>query len=163
LFLRGILPTYPVTFAADVATNNLPAVSWVVPPLIESEHPALPAAVGAVGIVNLLRILTSNPQVWEKTAVIVSYDENGGFFDHVSPPPAPPGTAGEYIPDSVNITSVTGSGGIRGPIGLGYRVPCFVISPYSRGGLVAHETFDHTSQLRLVGKRFNVPVPNLTA
>src|SRR5271165_7096552 len=127
------------------------------------QHPALPAAVGAVGIVNLLRILTSNPQVWEKTAVIVSYDENGGFFDHVTPPTAPPGTPGEYIPDSVDINSVTGSGGIRGPVGLGYRVPCFVISPYSRGGLVAHETFDHTSQLRLVGRRFNVPVPNLTA
>jgi phospholipase C len=102
-------------------------------------------------------------QVWEKTAVIVSYDENGGFFDHVTPPTPPSGTSGEYIPDSVDINSVSGSGGIRGPIGLGYRVPCFVISPYSRGGLVAHETFDHTSQLRLIGKRFNVPVPNLTA
>ncbi|MBV9639704.1 MAG: phospholipase C [Mycobacteriaceae bacterium] len=163
LFLRGIAPTYPVTLAADVAANTLPQVSWVVPPVIECEHPALPAAVGAVGIVNLLRILTSNPQVWEKTAVIVSYDENGGFFDHVTPPTAPPGTSGEYIADSVDVNSVTGSGGIRGPIGLGYRVPCFVISPYSRGGLVAHETFDHTSQLRLVGRRFNVPVPNLTA
>jgi phospholipase C len=116
-----------------------------------------------VGIVNLLRILTSNPRVWEKTAVIVSYDENGGFFDHVSPPTAPAGTPGEYIPDNVNINNVTGSGGVRGPIGLGYRVPAFVISPFSRGGLVAHETFDHTSQLRLIGKRFNVPVPNLTA
>jgi phospholipase C len=162
LFLHGIVPTYPLMFAADVAANNLPQVSWVIPPVIECEHPALPAAVGAIGIVNLLRILTSNPQVWEKTAVIISYDENGGFFDHVTPPTPPPGTPGEYIPDSVNINSVTGSGGVRGPVGLGYRVPCFVISPYSRGGLVAHETFDHTSQLRLIGKRFNVPVPNLT-
>jgi phospholipase C len=162
LFLRGIVPSYPVMFAADVATNSLPQVSWVVPPVLESEHPAMPAAVGAVGIVNLLRILTSNPAVWEKTAVIVSYDENGGFFDHVSPPTPPPGTPGEYIPDKVSINSVTGSGGVRGPVGLGYRVPCFVISPYSRGGLVAHETFDHTSQLKLIGKRFNVPVPNLS-
>ena len=51
---------------------------------------------------------------------------------------------------------------MRGPIGLGYRVPCFVISPYSRGGLVASETFDHTSQLRLLERRFGVDVPNLT-
>jgi phospholipase C len=162
LFLRGIVPSYPVMFAADVATNSLPQVSWVVPPVLESEHPAMPAAVGAAGIINLLRILTANPAVWEKTAVIVSYDENGGFFDHVSPPTPPPGTPGEYIPDKVNVNSVTGSGGVRGPVGLGYRVPCFVISPYSRGGLVAHETFDHTSQLKLIGKRFNVPVPNLS-
>jgi phospholipase C len=162
LFLRGILPSYPLNFAADVAMNNLPKVSWVIPPVIECEHPALPPSVGAVGIVNLLRILTSNPRVWEKTAVIVSYDENGGFFDHVTPPTAPARTEGEYIPSSVNIDKVTGSGGLRGPIGLGYRVPAFVISPFSRGGLVAHEVFDHTSQLQLIGKRFNVPVPNLT-
>jgi phospholipase C len=106
--------------------------------------------------------LLSNPAVWEKTALIVSYDENGGFFDHVIPPTAPPGTPGEYItvPD---IDAVAGSGGIRGPIGLGFRVPCVVISPYSRGPLMAHQTFDHTSQLRLIETRFGVPVPNLTA
>ena len=57
---------------------------------------------------------------------------------------------------------MTASGGIRGPIGLGYRVPCFVISPYSRGGLMVHDVFDHTSQLRLIETRFGVPVPNLT-
>jgi phospholipase C len=98
----------------------------------------------------------------EKTALIVSYDENGGCFDHVTPPTAPPGTPGEYVtvPD---INSVTGSGGIRGPIGLGFRVPCLVISPYSRGGLMAHQMFDHTSQLKFIRARFGVPVPNLTA
>jgi phospholipase C len=81
LWQRGIFPRYPLNFAMDVAADNLPQVSWVVPPLIECEHPALPVALGAVGIVNLLRILLSNPKVWEKTAVIISYDENGGFFD----------------------------------------------------------------------------------
>ncbi|MCM3897507.1 MULTISPECIES: alkaline phosphatase family protein [Gordonia] len=159
---RGIDPTYPNDFRADVAANRLPKVSWVVPPAMECEHPALPAALGAVGIVQLLDILTSNPAVWEKTALIISYDENGGFFDHVVPPTAPPGTKGEYV-SVPNINKVSSSKGIRGPIGLGYRVPCFVISPYSRGGLVARETFDHTSQLRLIEKRFGVDVPNLTA
>ena len=159
----GIAPTYPGDFASDVRNNKLPAVSWVVPLTLQSEHPSFPLSVGAVTIVNLIRMLLANPAVWEKTALIIAYDENGGFFDHVTPPTAPLGTAGEWIPNSVDINKVDGSGGIRGPIGLGFRVPCFVISPYSRGGLVAHGQFDHTSQLQLVGKRFGVPVPNLTA
>ncbi|ETZ96931.1 phosphoesterase family protein [Mycobacterium kansasii 662] len=158
----GVAPRYPWDFAADVRANRLPQVSWLVPNILVSEHPAMPDAGGAVAMADTLRILLSNPAVWEKTALIVSYDENGGFFDHVVPPTAPPGTAGEYltVPD---IDGVAGSGGIRGPIGLGFRVPCLVISPFSRGGLMAHDVFDHTSQLRLIEKRFGVPVPNLTA
>ncbi len=157
----GISPSYPFDFAADVKANRLPQVSWVVPNTPQSEHPAFPPAVGAISIVNLLRILLSNPAVWEKSALIVSYDENGGFFDHVTPPTAPPGTPGEYltVPD---INSVSGSAGIRGPIGLGFRVPCIVISPYSRGPLMVHDVLDHTSQLKLISKRFSVPVPNLS-
>jgi phospholipase C len=70
-------------------------------------------------------------------------------------------TPGEFVtvPD---IDAVSSSQGIRGPIGLGYRVPGLIISPYSRGGLVASETFDHTSQPRLLETRFGVEVPNLT-
>ena len=157
----GLAPTYPADFIADVVADKLPHVSWLVPGFLASEHPSLPPASGAIAIVDALRILLSNPAVWEKTALIISYDENGGFFDHVAPPTAPAGTPGEYItvPD---INSVPGSAGIRGPIGLGFRVPCLVISPYSRGPLMVHDTFDHTSQLRLLETRFGVPVPNLT-
>jgi phospholipase C len=157
----GLTPTYPANFAADVLANRLPQVSWVVPNAIESEHPAFPAAAGAFAIANVLSLLLANPAVWEKTALIISYDENGGFFDHVIPPTPPPGTTGEYVtvPD---INSVPGSGGVRGPIGLGFRVPCFIISPFSRGPQMVHDTFDHTSQLRLIETRFGVPVPNLT-
>lgn len=154
-------PVFPNDFAADVAADKLPSVSWVIPALMNCEHPALPPAFGAVGIMQVLDILTSNPKVWEKTALIVSYDENGGFFDHVTPPTAPPGTPGEYL--TVDLNKVPAAKGVAGPIGLGYRVPCLVISPYSRGGLVASETFDHTSQLRLLERRFGVDVPNLTA
>jgi phospholipase C len=112
--------------------------------------------------VDVLRILLSNPAVWEKTALIVNYDENGGFFDHVSPPTPPPGTPGEFltVPD---IDSVPGSGGIRGPIGLGFRVPCIVISPYSRGPLMVSTVLDHTSCLKFISTRFGVPVPNISA
>jgi phospholipase C len=157
----GLTPSYPGNFVADVLADKLPQVSWVVPNVLESEHPATLPAAGALAVVNMIKFLMLNPAVWEKTALIVSYDENGGFFDHVTPPTAPAGTPGEYITVS-DINSVPGSGGIRGPIGLGFRVPCLVISPYSRGGLMAHDTFDHTSQLRLLETRFGVPVPNLT-
>ena len=161
LYKRGIAPTFPGNFATDVRNNTLPAVSWVIPSLLTCEHPALPPAFGAQGIVQVLNILTSNPAVWEKTALIVSYDENGGFFDHVPPPTAPPGTPGEYV--TVPLGGVADSMGIAGPIGLGFRVPALVISPYTRGGLVSSEVFDHTSQLRLIETRFGVEVPNLSA
>jgi len=161
LYKRGIKPTFPGNFKTDVANNTLPAVSWIIPNLLNCEHPALPPAFGAAGILQVLNILTSKPAVWEKTALIISYDENGGFFDHVAPPTAPPGTPGEYV--TVPLAGVTDSDGIAGPIGLGFRVPGLVISPYSRGGLLASDTFDHTSQLRLIETRFGVEVPNLTA
>ncbi len=160
LWAKGISPQYPLNFALDVATDRLPSVSWVIAPVLECEHPALPVSLGAVGIVNLLRILLSNPKVWAKTAVIVSYDENGGFFDHVTPPTPPPGTPGEYIPESI-VNNVPGSGGVTGPVGLGFRVPCLFISPFSRGGRVDSTVYDHTSQLRLIETRFGAPVPNL--
>jgi phospholipase C len=161
---RGIAPSYPANFVADVLADNLPQVSRVIPNILASEHPAFPAAVGASAIVTLLRILLSNPAVWEKMALIVCYDENGGFFDQVVPPTPPATTPGEYL-TVTDINAVPGANGIRGPIGLGFRVPCLVISPYSRGGLMlmVHDSLDHTSQLRLLETRFGVPVPNLTA
>lgn len=159
LYARGLAPRFPNDFSADVKSGELPAVSWLIPTMNSSEHPAFPPAFGANGIMTVLNILTSNRALWERTALIVSYDENGGFFDHVAPPVPSRGTFGEFVngprgPDhGVSATD---------PIGLGYRVPCLVISPYSRGGFVASDTFDHTSQLRLIGARFGVPVPNLT-
>ena len=91
--------------------------------------------------------------------MIINYDENGGFFDHVAPPVPKNGTAGEFLslPDLP-----AEAGGIRGPIGLGFRVPCMVVSPWSKGGLISSETFDHTSVLRLLETRYGVKVPNLT-
>jgi phospholipase C len=158
---RALRTSFPDDFASDVANGTLPAVSWLIPSLLTCEHPAMPPAEGAVGILHVLEILTSNPGLWEKTALIVSYDENGGFFDHVPPPVPPPGTPGEYI--TAPLGGVAKSAGIAGPIGLGFRVPCLVISPYSRGGLVASDVFDHTSQLKFLQRRFGVDVPNLSA
>ncbi|CAM4089753.1 Phospholipase C 2 precursor [Mycobacterium basiliense] len=123
-------------------------MSWVLPGFLLSEHPAFPANVGAVAIVDVLRILLSNPAVWEKTALIVSYDEIGGFSTMSCRPHHHRGRI-----TVADISSVDGSGGIRGPIGLGFRVPSIVISPNSRGPLMVHDTFDHTSQLKQDSQR----------
>jgi phospholipase C len=100
------------------------------------------------------------------------YDENDGWFDHVAPPTAPAGTPGEYLTAPLPsvytsnrvVTDVANLKGkeIHGPIGLGMRVPCLVISPLSRGGHVATEVFDHTSQLQLIEKRFGVRIDNIS-
>ena len=159
LAARGVAPIYPENFVLDVATGKLPKVSWIIPPLLNCEHPALPPSFGAVTLLQVLDTLTRHPDVWEKTALIISYDENGGFFDHVPPPVPPKDEPGEWL--SVDPLPST-AGGVRGPVGLGFRVPALVVSPYSRGGLVASEVFDHTSQLRLVERRYGVEVPNLS-
>jgi len=95
------------------------------------------------------------------------YDENDGWFDHVPPPTAPSGTTGEYLTatpsSSLEPDYSSDDLGIAGPVGLGMRVPCLVISPLSRGGHIATETFDHTSQLKLVAERFGVQLPNVSA
>ena len=104
--------------------------------------------------------LVSNPEVWAQTVFLVIYDENGGFFDHVAPPAAPAGTAGEWLTVS---PLPSAAAGIAGPVGLGFRTPCLVVSPYSRGGFLSSGTFDHTSTLRLIETRFGVEVPNLLA
>jgi phospholipase C len=108
----------------------------------------------------VLSTVVSNRALWEKTAIIVTYDENGGFFDHVAPPTPPKGTKGEFLTVSKLPAAAKG---IRGPIGLGFRVPMVVVSPFSRGGLVCSDTFDHTSTLRFLETRFGVEVPNLSA
>jgi phospholipase C len=149
---RGVEPVFPDDFLSDIEAGTLPSVSWLVPPLQSSEHPAYPAPVGAASIMRVLDALTSKPGLWERTALIVSYDENGGLFDHVAPPTPPPWASREFVHHR----------GAAVPIGLGFRVPALIISPYTRGGLISSEVYDHTSQLRLIGTRFKVPVPHLS-
>ncbi|RBL66605.1 phospholipase C, phosphocholine-specific, partial [Pseudomonas sp. MWU13-2625] len=98
---------------------------------------------------NILDALTSNPDVWSKTVLLVMYDENDGLFDHVPPPVPPSGTAGEFVSGA--------------PIGLGPRVPLLVLSPWSRGGYVCSQVFDHTSVLRFLETWSGVQEPNISA
>jgi phospholipase C len=139
----------------DVQAGTLPQVSWIVAPEAFSEHPNWPANYGAWYVDQVLQVLTSNPDVWSKTALLINYDENDGFFDHLVPPFPPTSSAnglstvdtgGEIFPGSAKYAS--------GPYGLGARVPMLVVSPWSKGGWVCSETFDHTSVIRFIQKRF---------
>jgi phospholipase C len=153
-----------VDFLSDVATGNLPQVSWLIGSVITSDHPPSPSIFGENILSLIVNALTVNPTLWAKTLLLVTYDENGGFFDHVPPTTAPPGTPGEFVTaPAVPDPTVIGSPPITGPIGLGFRVPTLIVSPFSRGGFVSSDLFDHTSVLRFLETRFGAEVPNLSA
>ncbi len=153
-------PFYPCDFSADLEKGELPQVSWINAGLNQTEHPGnSTSAAGEYTVQALLKRLLAYPDVWEKTALFLTWDENGGFFDQVAPPAAPPGTPGEYL-TAPDITH--SAGGIAGPVGLGFRVPMIIMSPFSRGGFLSSDVFDHTSTLRFLESRFGVEVPNLS-
>jgi phospholipase C len=158
--------------ASDVKNGKLPSVSWVVAPEGYTEHPAWPAGYGAWYTAGVLNALTSDPEVWAKTALLITFDENDGFFDHVvGAYPNVGDLAGEStVPlDNELFDGTAGANpngkptdGVVGPYGLGVRVPLLVVSPWSTGGWVCSETFDHTSLIRFIEARFGVNEPNVT-
>ena len=142
-------------FRQDVLANKLPQVSWIVAPEAFTEHPNWPVNYGAWYISQFFDALTANPEVWSKTAFFLMYDENDGFFDHMVPP-TPPQSRGEGI-STVDTTNEVFAGNASfgaGPYGLGVRVPMIVISPWSKGGWVSSELFDHTSLIQFIERRF---------
>ncbi|MFI5668465.1 phosphocholine-specific phospholipase C [Streptomyces sp. NPDC051704] len=148
---------------ADVVNGTLPQVSWIAAPEAFSEHPNWPVNFGAWYISQVLDALTANPAVWAKTAFFITYDENDGFFDHVVPPYPPASAAWGLSTADVTRDLYAGGGGYAaGPYGLGPRVPMIVVSPWSKGGYVCSETFDHTSVIRFMEKRFGVQEPNIS-
>ncbi|WP_030568019.1 phosphocholine-specific phospholipase C [Streptomyces aureocirculatus] len=152
LFERGLrrVPTGKLaeTFAADVADGKLPRVSYLVPSALDSEHPSVSSPVHSATIVyKILDALASHPEVWRRTAVFINYDENDGFFDHVPPPVPAAGNQEEYWEGR--------------PTGLGARVPMLVVSPWTVGGYVCSEVFDHTSVVRFLEKWTGVREPNI--
>ena len=184
---KGVANTLPGTqpdeyldaFRSDVREGRLPQVSWINAPSIYCEHPGPSSPVqGAWFIQEVLEALTAVPEVWSKTVLLVNFDENDGYFDHVPSPSAPSantdGTlAGkatlsdddlrhEYFqqpqPDG-STSQPAPDGRVYGP---GPRVPMFVISPWSRGGWVNSQVFDHTSVLRFLEARFGVAEPHIS-
>ncbi|SDD90496.1 phosphocholine-specific phospholipase C [Niabella drilacis] len=154
-------------FRKDVKEGKLPAVSWLVAPQYFSDHPSAPWF-GAWYVSEVLDILTHNEEVWKKTVFILTYDENDGYFDHVPPFTAPdfrnPATGAvssgitnidkEFVTldDEIRQKGVSKTNAREGSIGLGYRVPFVVASPWSRGGYVNSQVFDHTSVVQFIEK-----------
>lgn len=148
---------------ADVKAGKLPEISWIAAPEAFSEHSNWPSNYGAWYISQVLDALTSNPKVWAKTALFITYDENDGFFDHVVPPLPPKSAAQGRSTVDVSLDVFEGSAKHReGFYGLGPRVPMLVVSPWSKGGFVCSETFDHTSVIRFMERRFGVHEPNIS-
>lgn len=164
----------------DVLNDRLPQVSWIIATAAGSEHPGPSSpAQGAEYTARVLEALTANPQVWSKTVFIVNFDENDGFFDHMPPPAVP-----SYAPWSPIAALRNLAGGstvdtrleyhhrkspdddnglhLHRPYGLGPRVPMYVLSPWSRGGWVSSQVFDHTSVLRFIEARFGIAESNIS-
>ncbi|MDP9900588.1 phosphocholine-specific phospholipase C [Variovorax ginsengisoli] len=172
-------------FRADVKAGRLPQVSWIIPTDVNSEHPGPSSPVqGAWYVQQVLDALTAVPEVWSKTVFIVNFDENDGYFDHVPSPSAPSPLAPlpnadkqfagkttlsdadmsfEYfthpVPPGMPVAQPAPDGNVYGP---GQRVPMYVISPWSRGGWVNSQVFDHTSVLRFIEARFGVAELNIS-
>lgn len=178
LYKRGMAEWSLERFAQDVRDGTLPAVSWVLPPKERSEHPSASTPIeGAAFTAEVLDALTANPEVWSRTVFFQTFDENDGLFDH-APPPAPPsyrpdgsvaGKAtlkldGEYFDDHEDkyTSRDDNTTGPTRPWGLGPRVPMYVVSPWSRGGWVSSEVFDHTSVGQFLEKRFGVTIPGIS-
>jgi len=167
----------------DVLAGKLPQVSFIVATAEGSEHPGPSSpAQGADYTAKVLDALTANPDVWSKTVLFLNFDENDGFFDHV-PPPAPPSyvsynadaskaqLAGASTVDATaeyheHLVSYHNSAAeqalLHRPYGLGPRVPMYVISPWSKGGWVNSQVFDHTSVLQFIEQRFGVIESNIS-
>ncbi|HEY2443682.1 MAG TPA: alkaline phosphatase family protein [Streptosporangiaceae bacterium] len=148
LYQNGMRTYAAGQFEYDAAHDRLPAVSWIIPTSYQSEHPDYTPAAGADYVASKIDAIASNPDVWAKTVFILNYDENDGIFDHVPPPTAPPGTPLEHVEGL--------------PVGGGFRVPCIIVSPWTQGGWVASENFDHTSVLQFLEGLTGVTVPNIS-
>ena len=167
LIQDAFVPNYPVDFMTDCQNGTLPQVSWVITSFVDSEHPPTPPGLGQDAVHSAVNAVASNLDLFKKTAMFIFHDENGGFFDHVSPPTAPAGTDGEYLSPQLPASA----GGIDGPVGLGFRVPMIIVSPFTRNPssvprsdpgwrpLVSSDLFDHTSTLRFLEQRFGVRCP----
>src|SRR5262245_168937 len=148
-------------FRNDVKNDKLPQVSWIVAPEGYTEHSDAPMDYGAWYISQIFDILVSNPNVFGKTIFLINYDEADGSFDHVVPPSPPHESANGASTVSIENEIVTTSLP-NGPIGLAQRVPLIVISPWSKGGYVNSQVFDHTSVIQFLEKVFGVPEPNIS-
>jgi phospholipase C len=141
-------------FFTDAAAGKLPQVAFVDPdighegPAQDDEHPPAVMQVGQKLLAQVTDALGRSPQ-WPSSALFITYDEHGGLYDHVPPPPAckPDDYAPELDPGDVQ----------AGFDQLGVRVPLIVVSPFAKQHFVGHRVYDHTSILRFIEARFVLP------
>ena len=157
----------------DMANGSLPQVAMIEPPSNAGfdEHPTDSDIVGPVNIqygakftATLMNDLMASPN-WKDSAMIFTYDEPGGFYDHVAPqlatPPDPSGSP-TYLPIDLKQNDICTQSGALGTgtcnfAYTGYRVPLIVVSPFSKKNYVSHTVYDHTAILKLIETRFNLP------
>lgn len=167
--LKGVGNTLPdggflQALKDDIAAGTLPQVSWIVAPAIYSEHPDPSSPVqGGWYTQQVLEALTADPDTWSRTVLLVNFDENDGFFDHVPPPAAPAFEADGRLAGASTVSTAGEYHTDGRPYGPGPRVPMYVVSPWSRGGWINSQVFDHTSVLRFLEARFGVAEPNISA
>lgn len=154
LYVRALRRERPGTladvFRADVEAGTLPQVSYLVPSAVDCEHPMTSSPASSATLVyKVLDAIASDPETWSRTAVFLDFDENDGYYDHVPPPLPPRDVADEWVGDQ--------------PLGLGPRVPMTVISPWTVGGYVCSQVFDHTSVTQFLEKRFGFAQPEISA
>jgi phospholipase C len=117
-------------FFTDITNHTLPLVCWITPSVTDSEHPPVDIATGMHYVTRLINAIMTSPY-WNQCAIILTWDDYGGFYDHVPPPKID-------------------------TYGFGFRVPTIVISPYSQSGVIVHTTYDFTSLLKLVETAFGL-------
>ncbi|MGO1755335.1 MAG: alkaline phosphatase family protein [Brevibacterium aurantiacum] len=154
IFDRALYRSEPGTLtdrlADDIANGTLPPVSWLVPPSWESEHPSGSSPRAAANLIyRVLDALGNNPEMWRKTALIITFGENDGYFDHVAPPRPPKSETDEWYQGTA--------------LGFGNRVPTVIVSPWTVGGYRCSEVFDHTSASQFLEKWKGIAVNKMSA
>ncbi|MBV8149493.1 MAG: hypothetical protein JO092_10410, partial [Candidatus Eremiobacteraeota bacterium] len=118
------------TILTDAGSGNLPDVAWVVPSYTDSDHPP-GSTFGPSWVASVINAIGEGPD-WSSTAVVIVWDDWGGFYDNVPPPQL------DYR-------------------GLGIRVPCLIVSPYARAGYVSHTQYEFGSILKFIEQTFRLP------
>lgn len=154
-------------FRHDLRQRKLQQISWIVTAADLSEHPKAEPTKGEHLVAKLIEALVDYPEYFSKTVFILNFDEAGGFYDHAPPPVPPVGTYRGHSTIALDGETKNWSDAtlpVQGahPIGLGIRTPTIVVSPWSRGGFVNSQLFDHTSVLRFMEARFGVREPNIS-
>ena len=151
-------------FGRFIDEGKLPQVSFIVAPRNLSEHANAHPAAGEDLTARIIKELSLRPEVYKKSVFILNYDEGGQFFDHhwTPTPPATPeeGKSTVDVNDEIVVNKFSTKGSL--PMGMGFRVPLIIVSPWTRGGYVVSEVFDHTSCLRFLEKRFDIEIPTIS-